>query len=131
MSDNKDVFALLEELHASCKNQAPIKSEQAIFNLQEASKKALAANIDGHYEDYRQLYVINDLINNLVDSLYTVWFFICFSKKWTSGIKFILRVAFVTILQIAWLVKKLLSLQESSGTLEVTRILNLVGSPIM
>jgi hypothetical protein len=38
--------------------------------LQEASKKALTANIDGDYEDYRQLYAINDLINNLVDSLY-------------------------------------------------------------
>ena len=53
------------------KYQAHQKVQDTIFNLQEASKKALtAASVDGDYEDYRQLYAINDLINNLVNSLY-------------------------------------------------------------
>lgn len=77
MSNSKDVFTVLEECRAAQKVveqtekcQAHQKAQDTIFKLQEASKKALAANIDGDYENYRQLYAINNLINNLVDSLY-------------------------------------------------------------
>lgn len=77
MSNSKDVFTVLEECRAvqkaaeqTEKYQVHQKAQDAIFNLQEASKKALTASIDSNYEDYRQLYAINNLINNLVDSLY-------------------------------------------------------------
>jgi hypothetical protein len=77
MSNGNDVFTVLEECRTALKVaertekcQARQKAQDAIFNLQEACKNALTANIDGDYEDYRQLYAINILVDNLVDSLY-------------------------------------------------------------